>query len=490
MEIVYRLDPRYNAARQIANARFDYLHPAVIYFCESVANVQRAIQDAKDQGLHVRVRSGGHHHEGMCSGPNVLMIDVSRIDGCTVEGDLVRVGPGAKLGKVYSTLWKAGKLFPGGGCEDVRVGGLVQGGGWGPYGRSLGLTCDRLTWFRIVKADGNVLEVSDGPQDPHSDLFWAVCGGGGGNFGVITEFLFKPGPLSTPIFSFTAKWTDPKLVGPVIDDWRANFPDDTDLRLTSFARLSAVQGGSPDPPAIVAGFFVGTQEELELVPPRLLPNTYAAAKITYDRVDKVTEEGTCAFQHPDYQPGPPSDVVRALAAFGEAPPGDLSSTCAGVPFPHKISSCFPRVGFGTAAVNTIVDYLAQSSGAPTDRRYLSLHSLGGAFRRPNDRSCFAFRDKPFMLQYQAWWADANNYPLKEDCLTWIARFRDTMKPHTEGAFINFPDRDLVHVEYPDHPSRKELLRYYYAGNLEPLIGIKATYDLGDFFNFEMGIPPS
>ena len=245
MEIVYRLDPRYNAARQIANARFDYLYPAVIYFCESVANVQRAIQDAKDQGLHVRVRSGGHHHEGMCSGPNVLMIDVSRIDGMHGRGR-----PGSRRSwrearQGVPTLWKAGKLFPGGGCEDVRVGGLVQGGGWGPYGRSLGLTCDRLTWFRIVKADGNVLEVSDSPQDPHSDLFWAVCGGGGGNFGVITEFLFKPGPLTTPIFSFTAKWTDPKLVGTVIDDWRANFPDDNDLRLTSFARLSAVAGRQP-----------------------------------------------------------------------------------------------------------------------------------------------------------------------------------------------------------------------------------------------------
>jgi hypothetical protein len=489
MEIVYRLDPRFNAARQIANARFNY-NPGVIYFCESAADVQTAISDAKAQGLYVRVRSGGHHHEGMCSGPNILMIDVSRINGCQVEGETVRVGPGAKLGKVYSTLWKAAKLFPGGGCEDVCVGGLVQGGGWGPYGRSLGLTCDRLTWFRIVKADGTILEVSNSPTDKNSELFWAVSGGGGGNFGVITEFVFKPGPLTTPIWSFTAKWTEPKHVRPVIDDWRANFPGDSDLRLTSFARLSAVQGGSPDPPAIVAGFFIGTQQELEPVAKRLLPNTWGSAHVKYDRVDKVTEEGACAFQHPEYQPGPPSDAVRALSAFAEAPPGDLSSTCAGVPFPHKISSCFPRAGFGATAVNTIVDYLARSAGSPTDRRYLSLHSLGGAYGRPNSRSCFAFRDKPFMLQYQAWWADASDYLLQEDCLKWIATFRDTMKPHTEGSFINFPDRDLVHVEYPDHPNRKDLLRYYYQGNLEKLIGIKAIYDADNFFNFEMGIPTS
>ncbi|HET8774641.1 MAG TPA: FAD-dependent oxidoreductase [Thermoanaerobaculia bacterium] len=341
MEIVYRLDPRFNKAREISNARFNY-NPAVIYFCESVADVQKAISDAKAQGLYVRVRSGGHQHEGMCSGPNVLIIDVSRIAVIKVEGDQVRLGPGAKLGKVYSTLWDAGMLFPGGGCKDVCVGGLVQGAGWGPYGRSLGFTCDSLTWFRMVKADGSCVEVTNSPTDKNADLFWAVCGGGGGNFGVITEFLFRPGRLTTPIWSFTAKWADASLVKKVIIDWRDNFPDKADRRLTSFARLSAVKGNSPDPAAIVAGFFIGKQEDLQPMVQRLLPNTWASAKICYDPVYEKKEGGARAFQHPEYQPGPPSDAVRALAAFGDAPPGDLSDTCAGVPFPHKIRPAFPR----------------------------------------------------------------------------------------------------------------------------------------------------
>jgi hypothetical protein len=370
--------------------------------------VREALRMAKTEKLHVRIRSGGHQHEGMCSGDNVLIIDVSGMNGIRIEGDTVRIGPGARLGDVYPTLWKARMLFPGGGCGDVCVGGLVQGGGWGPYGRLLGFTCDRLLRFRMVKADGSILEVSNSPNDPHAKLFWAVCGGGGGNFGIVTEFVFQPGTLESPIWSFTAKWTKQSLVRPVIDEWRANFPRDADHRLTSFARLSAQQGDSPDPPAIVAGFFVGDQAAVEGLPAKLLPKTYhAASSITFDQVDKAAESGhPHAFQHPEYQPGP----------------GDLSSTCAGIPYPHKISSCFPRAGFGSDAVNTIIETLQNSAGSSNVRRYLSLHSLGGAMGRMNNRSCFPYRAKPFMLQYQAWWGE-NNYGIQAESIEWLTRFR-------------------------------------------------------------------
>ncbi|HET8774642.1 MAG TPA: BBE domain-containing protein [Thermoanaerobaculia bacterium] len=96
-----------------------------------------------------------------------------------------------------------------------------------------------------------------------------------------------------------------------------------------------------------------------------------------------------------------------------------------------------------------------------------------------------------MLQYQTWWTDPGNYPLTQECLKWIADFRDVMKPYTDKAsFINFPDRDLVQAEYPKQVDRKELLRFYYGANLEKLIRIKADYDKDNFFDFEMSIPTS
>jgi hypothetical protein len=92
-----------------------------------------------------------------------------------------------------------------------------------------------------------------------------------------------------------------------------------------------------------------------------------------------------------------------------------------------------------------------------------------------------------MLQYQAWWA-VNDYRIQIESMEWLSRFRDGMQPWTEGGFINFPDRDLV--QFTNDDPRKELLRFYYAGNLDTLIGIKAQYDPGNFFDFEMGIPTS
>lgn len=128
----------YDDARRIKNARFD-LKPARICFCKEEKDVVAALQCAKDNDLKIRIRAGGHHHEGMCSGgKDVLLLDVSGMDTIKVDWDerIVEVGPGAANGAIYKTLWNAPQgpplIFPGGGCEDVRVGGFLQGGGWGP----------------------------------------------------------------------------------------------------------------------------------------------------------------------------------------------------------------------------------------------------------------------------------------------------------------------------------------------------------------------
>jgi hypothetical protein len=488
MNCVGPTDPNYDADRRISNARFDY-RPASICYCENAPDKARdvvaAIRKAKAEGRKVRIRSGGHQHEGMCSGNGTLIIDVSKIDNLAFSKDLetVQIGAGAKLKNVYDQTWANHRLLPGGGCDDVRIGGLVQGGGWGPYSRELGLTCDRLSGFSMVLADEKKIEVTDEKGDPYHDLFWAVAGGGGGNFGVITEFRFKLAPLRSPIFQFTITW-DQSQMKAVITEWLKNFPRDQKFKLTSFCRLSGPS--DYDKPVVVAGFFLGEQDPLEAHLKRLLPTTYAS-KVAC-KIDPVyppkTSEARRAF-HPEYQPGPPPAALLATMPGAEGAPGDLTTTCNGAFFPHKVSSCFPRWGFSSVAVDAIVSYLRDAKAEPTARRYLSLHCMGGNIdsdpNRAREWSCFPYRDKPFMLQYQAWWANKDDKPLGGRCLDWVRNFRETMKPHTEGSFINFPDKDLA-------PERKDLLRYYYAGNLEKLIAIKAKYDPGNFFDFEMGIP--
>ena len=469
MEIVRRGDPKYPQARIISNARFDY-EPAAIYFCDTPADVPMAIFAGPG---NLRMRSGGHQHEGMCSGNEVIILDVSRLNHIKIEGNLARLGPGAKLKDIYDAVGEAHLLFPGGGCGDVRVGGLVQGGGWGPYSRRLGLTCDSLESFDIVPGSG--IPIQNVSATNHPELFWAVSGGGGGNFGIVTEFRFRLQRQETAISQFTITWKDRAFVRAVIDDWRAHFPKAADLRLTSFCRL----GTGEDAPALIGGAFLGDRITCARVLKEQLPNTFSHGELTFP----AEGTGRKVAEHPDYQPG----------ALGDTP--NLGDTCAGNPFPHKISSCFPSGVFGDTAVDVILAMLARTGAIDKARRYLSLHSLGGAVDdlSREKTSCFPYRKKPFMLQYQAWWWDMSNPDTNKACMDWIAEFRQAMHTpgFTEGSFINFPDYDLVGLWSGGQAEdrRKALLRYYYAGNLEKLIGIKHQYDRGNFFDFPMGIPP-
>lgn len=459
MDIVQPGDPGYDSDRQISNARFD-LRPAYIYYCEDSADVAQALADARNADRGFRVRAGGHQHEGMCSGNGVLMIDVSRIDHITPAPgeETAWIGPGAKLQNIYGAMFGYGRLIPGGGCGDVHIGGLVQGGGWGPYSRKLGLTCDRLIGFRMVTADEQPIEVT-ARDARYDDLFWAIRGAGGGNFGVVTDLQFSLAKNEGQIWQFAARWESWDDVQATIEQWMNSFPGDPDWNLTTFCRVSA-DGEPHDPPLIISGNYLGTQAALEQTLRRLLGDRYDPEKIKYSPVNAIGK-----LINPEYQPGP-----------------SLSDTCAGNPFRHKVSSCFPTAAFGPDAVRRLVEYLRASPREVDARRYLSLHCMGGfidSADNPNrSRSCFPYRARPFMLQYQAWWQLLPADPGRDSRnLQWVATLRDQMKSagYTEGAFINFPDRDVP-------------LPSYYAGSLPRLQQVKRTYDPNDRFRFEMSIP--
>ena len=173
-----------------------------------------------------------------------------------------------------------------------------------------------------------------------------------------------------------------------------------------------------------------------------------------------------------------------------APP---ASTCEGAFIAHKVSSTFPSDGFAQRGIDAIMSYRAEWKPEIYARRYLSLHCLGGAIKgdkATRDRSCFPYRDKPFMLQYQAWWtSDTPDKELEPRCIQWVRDFRKKLDGCAEGAFINFPDMDLV--PDPDTPEgRKKLLGYYYGPNLADLIAVKRKFDPDNIFRFGMSIPTS
>ncbi len=191
-QVIRRGDATYDAARQVYNGMIDK-HPALIARCLDVGDVMAAVNFAREQHLVVAIRGGGHNGGGLGTCDDGLVIDLSLLKGTRVdpEARTVRVAGGCTWGEVDHATHAFGLATPSGIIASTGVGGLTLGGGLGHLTRACGLSIDNLLSVDMVLADGQFVTAS---QDQHPDLFWAVRGGGG-NFGVVTSFLFKLHPI-------------------------------------------------------------------------------------------------------------------------------------------------------------------------------------------------------------------------------------------------------------------------------------------------------
>jgi hypothetical protein len=193
-EVIQPGDANYDEARKVYNGMIDK-HPALIARCRDVADVVSAVNFGRENSLTIAVRGGGHNGPGLGTCDDGLVIDLSLMRGVRVDqaDKTVRVGGGCVWGDVDHATHAYGMAVPSGIISSTGVGGLALGGGTGYLTRKYGLTIDNLLSVDMVLADGRVVTASAG-ENP--DLFWAVRGGGG-NFGVVTSFLFKGSPVHT-----------------------------------------------------------------------------------------------------------------------------------------------------------------------------------------------------------------------------------------------------------------------------------------------------
>jgi hypothetical protein len=184
----------FDTAKTVFNTRFADLTPAAVVTVKSTDDVQKAVEFAAKGGIKIAARSGGHSYIGASTANGAMVIDLRQLGGdITYDDGFATVSAARDLDSVQTALATRGRSIPSGSCPSVGVAGLTLGGGLGSDARLSGLTCDALVSASIVLPSGDAITAS---SDDHADLFWALRGGGGGNFGVVTSFTFRTHPVT------------------------------------------------------------------------------------------------------------------------------------------------------------------------------------------------------------------------------------------------------------------------------------------------------
>jgi len=438
-DVVQRGASGYDAARVVYDTRYDAVKPQAIAFCESVADVQKTVRWARKHNVHIVPRSGGHSYGGYSTTSGVI-VDVSRLHAVSVAaGGHAAAGAGAQLLDVYTGLANRGRMIPGGTCPTVGIAGLTQGGGIGLSGRKFGLTCDHLLEATVVLADGSAVVV-DGQH--HPDLYWALRGGGGGNFGIVTRFVFRTHPAATvSTYSMEWPWSDAKRV---VQAWQAFAPHAPD-GLSSVLNLSAVAG--PGTPHLTSAgqFFRSEQTLRSLLSPLLnagTPTRFATTTRSFLGAVHYWAGG-----------GSGRSTFGAKSSISTAP-------------------------LSAAGIDALLQQIEDKRTSGTGSGIVLLDSWGGAINRvPKAATAFVHRDALFSMQYLAYWdsgaAAAPN-------IAWLRRCFAALRPHVSSfAYQNYIDPELPNWQHA-----------YYGSNLPRLRQVKRKYDPHNVFHFRQSIRPA
>jgi FAD/FMN-containing dehydrogenase len=275
-------DDGYTAAKRAFNPLFDSRNPVAVAQAASAQDVQACMKQIAGR-VTIAARSGGHSYAGYSVPEGGMILDVSSMNKVEVQGTKAVIGAGAKLKDVYAALGAAGRALPAGSCPTVGIAGLTLGGGIGVLARKYGLTCDHLSSAQVVTADGRLLTAS-ATSEP--DLFWALRGGGGGNFGVVTEFTFDTDPApNLTVFSLHFPAGSAAGVLGAWQQWIAAMPPELWANLV-------LSGGSPVQ-CRVGGCYVGNAPGLNTLLNNLTTN--AGAKPTQRTVRSLDYLGAMQY---------------------------------------------------------------------------------------------------------------------------------------------------------------------------------------------------
>ncbi len=435
-------DPQYEAARGIWNGMVAR-HPGLIARCADVADVQAAVRAAARGGVLTAVRCGGHSLAGFSTCDYGMVIDLSRMRQVVVDPDArrCRFAGGCLLGTVDAATQKEGLAFPAGVVSHTGAAGLVLGGGFGWLTRLHGLSSDNVEGFTLVTANGSVIRANSKEND---DLFWALRGGGG-NFGVVTEFEVRLHAVTSVLVGEAMCAGDD--IPALLRRWRDFMPESPDnLRWSLSLRLAPDTDNIPvelrgRPAVTQAAVWVGDANKGEHCLDYIL--------------------SLCN----------PVAVTRKNISFLAL------QTMADEEFPHG-RRYYTKAGYCKTLDDNTIDRMVQSlTSIPSPLTQVELAYLGGAAARVGAAdSAFGDRSSPFVINLLGNWSQASE---DEANVTWVRNLFRSLRPSmTPGVYINFmsgDEDDRVPEAYHERWTR--------------LVTVKSQYDPGNFFRLNQNIPP-
>lgn len=463
-ELVLPTDDRYAVAHQLFNTRFDSIHPAAIVYCSSPADVQTCLAFVQRFTLPFTVRSGGHSYAGY-STTTGLVLDVTRMKQVTVGGNAgtVTIDAGARLIDVYATLAQSGVIIPAGSCATVGIAGLTLGGGVGVLSRKFGLTSDNLLSAQVVLANGEMVTCD---KNTHADLFWALQGGGGGNFGVVTSFTFQTHAVDTLVL-FTLNWPWNSAVD-VVDGWQQWGPQAPD-ELWSNCLLLESTDKSTGSLVSVNGVYVGSEDALNPFLQQLIDRVGIAPSSRYvftdSLIDAMMAEAGCY-----------GKTVNACHLPSQDAQGQLSRDTS------KASSDYINQLLPRQAIEILVNSISKrQSSSMLNGGGIGMDAFGGAINRVEaDATAFVHRNELFSIQYTASWNADDDSSVVSANSSWLSDTWKAMRPYVSGAaYQNYIDPDL-----------NDWQQAYYGANLPRLRQVKKSYDPDNLFHFAQSIPPA
>jgi len=432
----------YEDARSIWNGMVART-PGLIARCTDISDVQNAVRAASQAGITTAIRCGGHSLAGFSTCDGGLVIDLSRMRQVAVDPEArrARIAGGCLLGSVDTATQKAGLVFPSGVVSHTGASGLILGGGTGWLTRRFGLSCDNVEAFTLVTADSSVVRANS-RENP--DLFWALRGGGG-NFGVVTEFEVRLHPLTSVVL---AEGLSPEAdIRLLLERWRdfmAEAP--LDLKWNIDLRLAA---------------------HTKKVPTELRGRPVASSSLVWTGEPEAGRpylERALSMCHPD-------SVSSRVVSFMNL------QTMADSDFPHG-RRYYTKSGYFAYLSDSVIDRMVDAVATiPSSETQIELAYLGGAAARiAANETAFGDRSAPFIMNLLANWSDASS---DAGNVSWIrglfSQLRPAMKP---GVYVNFmsgDEQDRVPEAYQERWHR--------------IVAVKTHYDPNNFFRLNQNIPP-